>query len=324
MGDSLYVGSCNGVFRELNARSGKVNWETNVRGNASQYFFHGDVFTAPDRIVASTDVDASTGAEAGLHAFDRNSGRHLWKYSLGRGVLGTVVGSARRVFAYTATGDLIALNLESGTREWSYALNAAAWESPAVIGDRVFAGSKDGTVYAFDGEAGRVDWQRKLGAPVGTSIGATASEVYVGTADGTMYRLAPSDGEVRSSLKIESVLQLTSAPVLTNDAVLVLLVDENANYRGVVSVDPAQGRIRWRQAAPDRWSTSRTFATTRTVLVGTPSGDVTAYCAADGSLAWTHRLANAPVRSIGGTDETLFVGTPSGLLYAIRPPRTCR
>jgi len=65
------------------------------------------------------------------------------------------------------------------------------------------------------------------------------------------------------------------------------------------------------------------FATERIVLVGSPSGEVTAYCAADGSLAWTYKLPKAPIRSIGGTDERLLVGTPSGALYAIRPPPAC-
>jgi outer membrane protein assembly factor BamB len=82
-------------------------------------------------------------------------------------------------------------------------------------------------------------------------------------------------------------------------------------------------RVTWRQTAPDRWTTSRVFATQRTVLVGSPSGEVTAYCAADGSLGWSHKLPKAPIRSIGGTDERLLVGTPSGALYAIRPPRAC-
>ena len=118
-------------------------------------------------------------------------------------------------------------------------------------------------------------------------------------------------------------LQPTSAPVVTKDGVLVLLVDTEANYRAVVSLDPALARIKWRQAAPDRWTTSRIFTTSRTILVGNPSGELSAHCAADGSLAWSHKLANAPVRSIGGTDERLLVGTPSGTLYAIRPPRAC-
>jgi outer membrane protein assembly factor BamB len=83
------------------------------------------------------------------------------------------------------------------------------------------------------------------------------------------------------------------------------------------------GRVNWRRDAPDRWTTTRVFVTQRTVFLGTPAGEVTAFCAADGSPAWTHKLPQAPIRSIGGTDDTLFVGTPSGALYAIRPPRSC-
>lgn len=324
MGDRLYFGSCNGVFRRLDATTGKVQWETNVRdGAAKQYFFHGDVFVAPDRIVASSDVDTTTGAEAGVHAFDSNSGRQLWKYAAGRGVLGAVVGSGNRAFAYTASGDLIALDLASGKPAWTYALNAGPWESPAVTDDRVFAGSTDGSLYAFESQTGRVQWQRKLAAPLATSIRAMASDIYAGTADGSMYRLAASNGEVRASINVDPVLKPTSAPVPTKDAVLVLLADKEANYRAVVSLEPALARIKWRQAAPDRWTTSRVFVTSRTIFVGSPSGELSAYCAADGSLAWSDKLANAPIRSIGGTDERLLVGTPSGTLYAIRPPRAC-
>jgi hypothetical protein len=308
----------------LNAQTGKVRWETNVRdGAAKQYFFHGDVFVARDRIVASADVDTKTGAEAGLHAFDRNTGRHLWKYSAGRGVLGTVVGAGDRVVAYTATGDLIALNIETGKTEWSYALKAGPWESPAIVNDRVFAGSNDGSVYAFDSGTGRVQWQQKLGASVATSLRVTASDLYAGTADGTVYRLDPGSGNIRSSINVDPVLKPTSAPVLTTQSLLVLLADTEANYRAVVSLDPSLARVRWRQAAPDRWTTSRVFATPRTVVLGSPSGEVMAYCAGDGSLAWSHKLLSAPVRSIGGTDERLFVGTPKGSLYAIRPPASC-
>ena len=320
----MYFGSCNGLFRRLDTSTGKVQWETNARDDrANQYFFHGDVFLAPDRIVASADVDTKTGAEAGVHAFDRETGRQLWKSPAGRGVPGAVVGANDRVFAYTATGELIALSLASGKREWTYALNAGAWESPGVIGDRVVGGSNDGLVYAFDSQTGRVQWQTKLGSPVATSIRATASDIYAGTADGTIYRLAPSNGEVRGSLNVDSILRPTSAPLLTKDAILLLLADKDANFRAVVSLDPALTRVRWRQSAPDRWTTSRVFATAHTVLVGAPSGEVTAFCAADGSVAWSHKLANAQIRSIGGTDERLLVGSPSGALFAIRPPRTC-
>jgi eukaryotic-like serine/threonine-protein kinase len=312
------------MFRQLDVRTGKVQWEANVRGAAPQYFFHGDVFIAADRIIASSDVDTSTGAEAGVHAFDRSTGRQLWKYPAGRGVLGAVIGSGTRVFAYTAAGELIALNLQSGKREWSYDAKANAWESPVALGQRVFAGSDDGSLYALNIETGRVEWQQKLGAPVNTSIRAADSNVYAGTKDGVMHRLAASSGEQLSSLKLDPALRPGTAPWLTRAALLVLLADEQANYRALVSVDPALDRVNWRRAAPDRWSTTRILTTERTVYLGTPAGEVTAYCLWDGSPAWSHKLANAPIRSIGGTDETLFVGTPQGTLYAIRPPQSCR
>jgi outer membrane protein assembly factor BamB len=311
------------MFRQLDAKTGKVRWETNVRGNAPKYFFHGDVFIAADRIVASADVDLATGAEAGLHAFERSSGRELWKYPAGRGVPGAVIGTEKRVFVYTSSGELVALSLESGKREWSSSLKADAWESPAVNGQRVFAGSGEGSLLALDSDTGRVAWQRQLGAAISTSIRATASAVYAGTSDGTMHRVAAGTGALLSSLKLDGTLKPGTVPLVRSDAVLLLLSDRGADYRALVSIDPALKQINWRRQAPDRWSTTRVFATDKTIFLGTPAGDVTAYCVADGKPAWTHKLGSVPIRSIGGTDETLFVGTPQGTLYAIRPPRSC-
>jgi outer membrane protein assembly factor BamB len=178
-------------------------------------------------------------------------------------------------------------------------------------------------VYAFHGETGHVEWQQQLGVPVNASVRATASDVYVGTSDGMMHRLAATSGERRSSLKLDAVLKPSTAPLITQDALLVLLADQGANYRALLSLDTALSRVKWRRPAPERWSTTRVFATTRTVVLGTPSGEVTAYCAADGAPAWSHKLADAPIRSIGGSDEILYVGTPQGALYAIRPPQSC-
>ena len=294
-----------------------------MRGTVPKYFFHGDVLVAPGRIIASADVDPGSGVEAGVHAFDRDSGRQLWMHPTGRGVLGAVIGLGGLAYAYTAAGDLIALDLQTGKREWSHPLKAPVWESPAVLGQRVFAASSDGSVFAFDRRTGRMEWHQQLRVPISTSVRTSASDVYVGTNDGMMHRLAPTNGERRSSLKLDPALKPSSAPLLTVDAVLVLLVDQGANYRRLVSLDATLSRVKWSRAATDRWSTTRVFATTHTIVLGTASGDVTAYCASDGAPAWSHKLGDTPIRSIGGSDEILYIGTPQGTLYAIRPPRSC-
>jgi outer membrane protein assembly factor BamB len=311
------------LFRRLDAKTGDVRWETNVGRDASKYFFHGDVLVLDDRIIASADVEKAAGVEAGIHAFDRQSGRELWAHRAGRGVLGAIVGAGRRVFAYTATGDLISLDVDSGKLAWSYPLKASAWESPGVTGSRVFGGSADGSLYAFNADTGRIEWQRKLSAGIATSIRASESSVYVGTSDGAMHRLSVATGEPLSSLKLDSALKPSSAPLVTENMVIVLLADDAADYRAMVALDPALGAVKWRRDASTRWTTSRVFASANTTIVGGPTGEVTAYCVADGSPAWSHKVPIAPIRSIGGTAEMLYVGTPQGALYALRPPKAC-
>jgi outer membrane protein assembly factor BamB len=312
------------MFRRLDAKRGAVRWQTNVRGKAEKYFFHGDMFVTDDRIVASSDVDASSGAEAGLHAFDRESGRELWKYRAGRGVLGAVAGDGKRVFAYVTNGDLAAVDLDSGKPAWTLPLKTPGWESPAVAAGRVFASSTDGTVHAIDAATGARQWTRTLPAPVSTSIRAVDSDVYVGTADGTLHRLDARTGEVRSSLKLDSTLAPSSLPIASGGELFVLLADQKADYRAVVAVDRTLNRIMWKQVAADRWSTSRGFVWRRAIWTGTPDGQLTGYCAADGTRAWSTKLSTAAIRSIGGSADLLYAGTPQGTLYAVWAEVPCR
>jgi outer membrane protein assembly factor BamB len=138
-----------------------------------------------------------------------------------------------------------------------------------------------------------------------------------------MHRLSAATGDPLSSVRLDSALKPSSAPLITKDAVFVLLADEGADYRALVALDPALGKVKWRREASTRWTTSRVFATDNTTIVGGPTGELTAYCVADGSPAWSHKVPIAPIRSIGGTAEMLYVGTPQGALYAVRPPKGC-
>jgi hypothetical protein len=127
----VFIGSCNGLVRRIDRATAAVRWETNVRGAVTgRYNFHGDVFIAPDRIVASADTPPGPNAEAGVHALDLESGRELWRERIGRGVAGAVTGTATRVFVYTIPGDLLALDLASGRREWTVPMKASAWDRP--------------------------------------------------------------------------------------------------------------------------------------------------------------------------------------------------
>jgi outer membrane protein assembly factor BamB len=314
----VYVGSCNGVFRGLELRTGRVRWETKVSPDSTQYFFHGDPLVADDVIVAGADRAAG----ASIHAFDRRTGKELWKHAAGRGVNGPIAGGAGRAYAARFEGQLLSLDVGSGDLRWAVDLKISGMEGPAAGGGRVFAGTVDGVLHALNAETGREEWGINLGAPVSTTVTVSTADLYLGTADGAVHRVDANRGTVLASQKLDPTLKPAGVPVRTVDSMLVLLVDQSADYRAVVSLDPALDNVRWRVAADKNWTTSRIFVWGDVIVLGTPSGTVDAYCAKTGVPAWS-RSIKGRVRSVGGAEDILLVGTQPGDLYAMRAPRSC-
>lgn len=318
MGGLVVVGSCNGMVRALALDTGKVRWETKVSPDAEQYFFHSDPFVSGGVIVAG--ADRASGAS--LHAFDVATGREVWRLAVGRGVNGPLTGIGNRVYAGTLDGQLLSVDVKSGTTAWSLPLKIPGWEGPGAADDRVVAGTADGSLYALDGATGREQWRTALGAAVTTTVSASVRDAYVGTADGSVHLVDAQRGTVVASLKLDTSLIPASAPVRTENSLLVLLTDRAAEYRALVAVDAGLTRVLWRVVATASWLTSRAFIWGDVVVVGSPSGEVAAYCHTTGAPAWS-RTVTGRVRSIGGGRDVLLVGTQSGGLYAMRPPRTC-
>jgi outer membrane protein assembly factor BamB len=313
----VFIGSCNGFFRALELSTGRVHWETKVSPDAAQYFFHGDPYVAGDVIVAG--ADRATGAS--IHAFDTLTGKELWRYAAGRGVNGPIAGSTTHAYAITVEGRLLSLAINSGAPSWDLPLKGPGFEGPAVA-DRVVAGTVDGVLYGLNAQTGREEWRRDLGSAVTTTPLALAPDVYVGTADGQLHRIDVRTGTVLASRKLDANLKPSSVPFRTANSLLVLLTDQAADYRALVSIDSALNPVQWRVTADKNWSTSRVFVWGDVVVLGTSTGDVLTFCKDSGARSWT-RSVNGPVRSIGGATDTMLVGTRTGGLSALKTPRTC-
>jgi outer membrane protein assembly factor BamB len=315
----VFFGSCNGIFRALELNTGRVRWETKVGPGTAQYFFHGDPLVAGDTIVVG--ADATSGGN--VHAFNRTTGQELWRHAAGRGVTGPIAGLNRRAYAAQSSESLLlSLDIDSGEVRWTAPIKIPGYGGPAAANNRVFAGDVSGSLYALNADTGKEEWKVRLAAPVSTSVTAPANALYVGTADGSVVRVDPEQGQVLSSLKVDDTLQPGGVPVVSGENVLVLLVDKSADYRALVSLDRNVTRVRWRVNAEKNWLTSRAFVWGDVVVLGTPSGEISAYCTGNGGKVWS-RAIKGRVRSVGGAEDTLLVGTPSGDLYAFKAPSSC-
>jgi len=156
-GDRLYVQSCNGEFRCLRLKDGKMIWQASFEkdfgvkflgnkaneGTATRRGNNGSGVIDGDRIILP--VGGTKGAS--LVCFHKLTGKVLWQSgddeaAYASFMVATIAG-VRQVVAFTAEA-LLGADVESGKILWRVPLKTAAKRhaaSPVVSGDQVFVNS---------------------------------------------------------------------------------------------------------------------------------------------------------------------------------------
>lgn len=320
--DVVYVASCNGRIHALASKTGRPLWQTHVSGRADGYYFHAAPLVTPTLVIFGADTSGADDFEAALHALDRSTGTERWRFPAGPGVASVLVTDGTRLYAAALDGRVVAVEIASGRLEWSFAAKVWGWEGVALAGDHVVVGGLDGTLTALDPRRGTVAWQVATGVAISTSVVSRGDDIYFGTADGQLHKVDARSGERRASLGLDQTWRPRGRPVVTEGAVLVLLADRQGERRALVAVDHGLGAVRWRRDATESWTTAGVFASASRAAVGTERGEVLSICLADGRDE-VRVVVGAPVRSVGGDGDMLYVGTTEGVLHALEAPERC-
>lgn len=319
-GDLLFVGSCNGLFRALEKKTGKVRWSYDTQQDGHAVEFHGDPFPVEDLVITGSDFRAPGGI-AHLYAFDRATGKPRWKYQVAVGVGADVQRIGPNVCAMTFGDELICLDWKTGELVWKFATGHPNEEflmtsAPAAAGNRVFVGGLDGVVYALDAGSGQVLWKRELGGRISTSMLLAGGSLYAGSSNRHLYRLEPKTGAVTADFAAEE--QPTGSLLFADDSLLLFLADpQSGTTRKLACLDASLKAIRWSETASGPWSSSRPYAWNHDVLAGNERGELFGFRIADGSRHWSEKFEGV-LRGIGSSDNTLYVGTLKGRVSAWR------
>jgi outer membrane protein assembly factor BamB len=343
VGDLVLVGSCSGTFYALDRQTGQLRWSYDAKQDGGPVSFHGDALIAGSLLL----IGADSAKHGGIYAFDLSSGKVRWKYSAqttagdSRGVTTDIVRDGNSIYA-TAQGDqLLCFDLATGTVRWKFPSKfdgtKFAWSnSPAAAGDIIYFGGQDGVLYALYADSGKVLWQTDLRAEsqaasvapgsqilwqqnlpvtVSTSPVLFGGDVYAATSAGYFYRVRASDGKPLASLNVHG------SPwryVALTPHHLVLMTND------LVSLGLDSLRVQWLNKPPTvgtkcQWTMARPYVWRDEVLAG-DNGHLYAYRLTDGTLAWSHDFLGQTIRGIGVTEDTLYVGTLHGMVYAFVPP----
>jgi len=319
VGDALVVASRAGTIYSLDRKTGAVRWKYDARQDAKSSEFHADPLGADDLIVVGTDGQG----EGNIYAFEAASGQVRWKQPISGdpnapgGLRTDIVRVGANVYAVGMDSKLRCLDLKTGKENWTFD-GAEPESSPSADATRVYVGGTDGKVHALDAATGQQAWETDLVASVATSLTTKDGSVFVGTSPFRVMGLAADSGTAnrRFSLQAKPVRTL----VLAEKSILAFLHSNFAEGEAdtLVALDLGTGRIIWARKAPSEWTSVHPEIWRDMVLAADREGELQAFGLADGVKRWTYK-ASEGLRGIGVTEETLYLGTTTGSVFAVDP-----
>ena len=204
-----------------------------------------------------------------LEAFDRFSGKRLWRVQLDKdsgGLLsgfnlmdrtdpsfisgGVGVGSGM-VFLGTTNGEVVAFSAADGTQRWIAAVDSEVLAPPVTGQGLVFAQTIDGSLLALEESTGAVRWELDNQVPVLTLRGTATpvfadGVVYAGFANGNLLAVKANNGEPawehrvmlpEGRSELDRMVDVDSTPLL--DGPLLYAVSYQGSLHGVRLTDGA-------------------------------------------------------------------------------------
>lgn len=199
--NKVFIGSENGKLYALDAKSGELAWQANIKG---------EIISAPAVDSGVVVVNAASGI---MKAFNADDGKELWQIDQNvpaltlRGVSSPVIASGG-VLVGTSKGGVNVYLLEKGQQGWSTEIGEPAGSTelervidvdaaPVVFGDKIYAVSSLGNLAAIELKSGRILWKRQYSSYRQISI--DRNTIYLTNVLGHVYAIDRINGIERWS-----------------------------------------------------------------------------------------------------------------------------
>ncbi|HEX6705456.1 MAG TPA: outer membrane protein assembly factor BamB [Albitalea sp.] len=288
--------------------AGRVVW--NQRIDSVQF---------PLSVAVSPGVFTVAGTDGTVLALEADTGRELWRGSVGN-KLGAGVGSDGRFAAVvTREGDLV--TLEAGRVLWRKPLAMRVTTTPLVAGERVFVLGGDRSVHAFDALDGTRLWSvQRPSDPLTLAQGGVIAAFKDTLLAGQGAKLAgfdPLNGEVRWEVtvgsprgtnEVERLADLVAPLSRLGDVVCV-----RSFQAAVGCVNAERGTLAWTKGVG---GTDGVAADDQFVYGADASDRITAWKTGSGDVAWQsekflYRGLGAPL----STGKAVVFGDSEGMVH---------
>jgi outer membrane assembly lipoprotein YfgL len=288
--------------------AGRVVWNQKV-----------DAVQFPLAVAVSPGVFTVASGDGAVLALQADTGRELWRGSVGAKLTAGVGSDGRFAAVVTRDGELV--TLEAGRVVWRKPLGLRVTTAPLVAGERVFVLGVDRSVHAFDALDGSKLWSvRRPGDPLTLAqsgvIGAFKDTLVVGQG-ARLAGLDPLNGNVRWEVtigsprgtnEVERLADLVGPAARVGDTVCA-----RSFQAAVGCVNAERGTLAWTKNVG---GTDGVAADDQFVFAADASDRITAWKTGSGEVAWSsekllYRGLSAPL----STGKTVIFGDAEGTIH---------
>jgi outer membrane protein assembly factor BamB len=205
----VYVGDYSGHLYSLNAKSGKVVWESKVQ---PRFGSTGNFYATPTLAYGRVYIGATDGK---LYSFGATSGKLRWSQSTGGYVYSSAAVWRGRVYVGSYSHRFFCMDAATGNILWQFTANGPISGSPTIIAGRVYFATLKGTTYALDARTGGKLWTYPDGKY--SPVVADQERLYL-TGNARIYGLVEKRAAARkpqlvSARKLASILKASGRGV---------------------------------------------------------------------------------------------------------------
>jgi outer membrane protein assembly factor BamB len=245
-------------------------------------------------------------------ALDADTGRVLWKRSIGRLNASSPAYYKHRLYIVNLVpGHVVKLDAKTGKVVWKRSLPSRAESSPVVIDRTVYFGCEDGQLYALSTISGNVRWSTPLGGSIKSAPAYYGGTLYVGDYGGYMNAVDAKTGELVWQSGSLGPGFGASGAFYSTPAVAYGRVYAGNNDARVYSFDRRDGTLAWSYSTGGYAYSGPTVANTRhsppTVYIGSFDGNVYALDAKDGGVRWSRSAGGQVVGSLSAVGDIVYV-----------------
>lgn len=231
-----------------------VEWSKNSGDGADNQYVELSTWIQQDNIFT---VDY----QGDVRAFNRESGRNVWRQRLKTAVATGVGGGSGMILVGSQQGEVIALNEADGEVLWRQRLSSEVLAPPKANQSVVVVRTADGRLTGLSAESGQVLWNYQRSVPLLSLRGVSAplivdNKAIAGYDNGVLVALSLTDGKViwersvaipRGRTEMERLVDIDADLVVVEDIVYAV------TYRGkLAAFDVETGQPRWERDMSSR------------------------------------------------------------------------